>query len=122
MTTLTDNITVDVQQGEVVVEDVDFRILSDNLITFEIDCKSKYAVHDMSGYDDDNGFIMYLSADDRTLHTDDSKKGELTAITFTLPEDSKWEFMADGGRYSWTVVAYKRDDTIEHTSLYSKAP
>lgn len=96
----------DVEPGSVrvagvvcVVDDADVKI-------WEVDTVTKYAeivvVHSGVG-----SVGLLLGATDRSIGADPNLAGP-TKIEFPLPGDDIWTAVADGGRYSWVLVAYRR--------------
>lgn len=94
----------EIQQGEVVVNEGHISNLP--CIVVKYDLESKYAYVSDTGTDDDVP-VVYLSAGTLTLHTDETKAGEPTVISF--PQHIGWRIVSTGiSRYTLTVVLQKQ--------------
>jgi predicted ribosome-associated RNA-binding protein Tma20 len=73
---------------------------------WSIDCHTKYAQVAATYGDEEVEILLY--DDERTLHKADTTKP--TVLDFKYPEGENWQVLIDGGRYSFTVAAFKWDE------------
>lgn len=97
-------IPFEIEHGEIVVNE---GYISDlPCIVVKYDLESKYAYVSDTGTDDDVP-VVYLSAGTLTLHTDESKAGIPTVVSF--PQYIGWRVVSAGvSRYTLTVVLQKQ--------------
>lgn len=97
-------IPFEIEPGEVVVNEGQISDLP--CIVVKSDLETKYAYVSDTGTDDDVP-VVYLSAGTLTLHTDESKAGIPTVISF--PQYVGWRVVSAGvSRYTLTVVLQKQ--------------
>lgn len=97
-------IPFEIEPGEVVVNEG--YIYNLPCIVVKYDLGTKYAYVSDTGTDDDVP-VVYLSAGTLTLHTDETKAGEPTVISF--PKHIGWRVVSAGvSRYTLTVVLQKK--------------
>lgn len=97
-------INLEIEQGEILVNEGYEEVCELKLI--KIDLRSKYAYASDTGTDDEVP-VVYLSAGTLTLHTDESKVGVPTVISF--PQYIGWRVVSAGvSRYTLTVVLQKQ--------------
>ena len=94
----------EIHSGEIVVNEGYISYLP--CIVVKYDLESKHAYVSGTGTDDDVP-VVYLSAGTLTLHTDESKAGIPTVISF--PRYIGWRVVSAGvSRYTLTVVLQKQ--------------
>lgn len=92
------------EEGKARINVIETLIDEPNFFVAEIDMNSKY-IEPIIAYGADEPSEIILMAFDRALHLADTEKQ-----TFLLmPEHTAdWSIMADGGRYTIRIVAWKR--------------
>lgn len=97
-----------VEQGQIIITDVDLISQSRHHRAWYIECHSKYPV--LLGI---SGGEVLLYADERTIKC--NREAPPTAVTFRIPDG--WSLMCDEhGRYSLMVVAFAMN--VDHKRLW----
>lgn len=90
--------------GQVVVESILKVSNHEDSKAWVVDLKSKYPELALCSVGREEQVILLKTS--RTLYADDSKDTQ-TVLSFTPPDDGRWQMLVDGGRYSVYVSVFR---------------
>ena len=101
-----------VTQGRFVIDGIDEIPRSDHTRGYVVDCRSKYPDVVVGGGLDDRVIDVMILPGGRSLHLD-GETDVPTGLAIRVPDGwENWKVVADGGRYTVTVVLLRLDAAV----------
>lgn len=107
--------TFEVIPGEVRIHMITHTSLGGDTHLYEVDADTKY--YEAMWSSNEDGFELMFYAVSRTLKIDESLKGIPTRVRFTFSDEEYSAMAMPPGRYSFSMIFYRRD--LDHTMIWS---